>query len=68
MQVTTDSGKLKDIFKQAIIEAMEERKDLVHDILVEAMEDAAMSHAIQEGEKSGSASRSEVFGILEGKA
>ena len=36
---TTDNGKLKEIFKQAIIEAMEEKKDLVHDLLVEAMED-----------------------------
>jgi hypothetical protein len=68
MQITTDSGKLKDIFKQAIIEAMEERKDLVHDLLVEAMEDATMIHAIQEGEKSGPASRAEVFDILKGKA
>ena len=68
MQVINDSEKLKDIFKQAIIEAMEERKDLVHDILVEVMEDATMIHAIQAGEKSGTASRADVFNILEGKA
>jgi len=68
MQLTNDSNRLKDIFKQAIIETMEERKDLVHDIIVEALEDAAMIHAIQEGEKSGTASRAEVFKILESKA
>ncbi len=33
----------------------------------EAMEDAAMIHAIQVGEESGPASRAEVFDILEGK-
>ena len=68
MESFTDSGKLKELFKQAIIEAIEEKIDLVHDLLVEAMEDLAMIRAIQEGEESASASREEVFNILEGKA
>lgn len=68
MEAITDSGKLKEIFKQAIIEAMEEKKDVVHDLLVDAMEDLAMIHAIQEGEGTDLVSRNEVFTILEGKA
>jgi hypothetical protein len=68
MEAITDSDKLKEIFKQAIIEAIEEKKDVVHDLLVDAMEDLYMIHAIQQGEKTGTASRDEVFGILEGKA
>lgn len=67
MEAITESGKLKELFKQAIIEAMEEKKDVVHDLLVEAMEDLAMIHAIQEGEETEPASRDEVFQILEGK-
>lgn len=67
METVTDSAKLKELFKQAIIEAMEEKRDLVHDLLVEAMEDLAMIRAIQEGEESASTSREEVFHILEGK-
>jgi spore coat polysaccharide biosynthesis protein SpsF (cytidylyltransferase family) len=61
-----DSVKIKELFKQAIIEAMEEKKDVVHDLLVEAMEDLAMIHAIQEGEETELVSRDEVFKILEG--
>ena len=68
MESFTDSKKLKELFKQAIIEAMEEKRELVHDLLVEAMEDLAMTRAIQEGEESASTSRQEVFNILEGKA
>ncbi len=68
METLFDDSKLKDLFKQAIIEAIEEKKDVVHDLLVEVMEDVAMIHAIQEGEGSGQASRKEVFQILEGKA
>ena len=58
-------GKLKEIVKQAIIEAMEEKRDLVHDLLVEAMEDLAMIHAIEQGVETEPASREEVFNILE---
>ena len=68
MEAITDSGKLKEILKQAIIEAMEEKKEVVHDLLVDAMEDLAMIHAVQQGEKTGAASRDEVFNILAGKA
>lgn len=68
METMTDSGKLKEIFKQAIIEAIEGKKDAVHDLLVDAMEYLAMIHAIQQGEKTGAASRKAVFGILKGKA
>ena len=67
MEQITDSGKLKELFKQAIIEAMTEKKDVVHDLLVEAMEDLAMIHAIQEGEETEPVSRDVVFGILQGK-
>lgn len=66
--LTTDSDKLKEVFKQAIIEAMEEKKDLVHDLLVEAMEDLGMIRAIQRGEESETVSRDEVFNLLKGNA
>ncbi len=64
MEALLDDSKLKNLMKQAIIEAIEEKKEMVHDILVEAMEDAAMIRAIREGEDSGSADRDEIFGIL----
>jgi hypothetical protein len=67
MESLTDSTKLKEFFKQAIIEVMEEKRDLVHDLLVEAMEDLLMIRAIQEGEDSAPASREEVLHILERK-
>ena len=54
--------------RQAIFEAIEEKKETVHDLLVEAMEDVAMMHAIQEGEDSGVVRGKDVFKALEGKA
>ncbi|MDZ7666983.1 MAG: hypothetical protein U5K27_16940 [Desulfotignum sp.] len=47
MQTLIDDEKIKDIFKKAIIEAMEERKDLVYDVLQDVMEDILMVKAIK---------------------
>jgi hypothetical protein len=66
MQTVIDDDKLRELFKQAIFEAIEEKRETVHDLLVEAMEDVAMIHAIQEGEDSGVVSRKDVFKALEG--
>jgi len=66
METVIDDGKLIELFKQAIIEAIEEKKEAVHDSLVEAMEDVAMIHAIQEGEDSEAVGRKDVFQALEG--
>jgi len=67
METLIDDKKIKDLFKQAIIEAIEEKKEAVHDLLVEVMEDIALVRAIQDGENSGPASRDEIFQILETK-
>ncbi len=67
MEALVDDNKIKDLFKQAIIEAIEEKKEVVHDLLMEVMEDFAMVRAIEEGESSGNISRGEVFDILDGK-
>ncbi len=62
-----DDGKIKDLFNQAIIEAIEEKKDVVHDLLMEVMEDLAMVRAIEEGEDSGHVGRDEIITLLDGK-
>jgi hypothetical protein len=57
--------QLKDVLKAALIEVLEERSDLLRDVLAEVMEDVALGRAIQEGETSGEVSRDEVFRALE---
>ena len=64
---TIDEEKLKDLLKSALVEALEEHRGLVQDIVEEAMEDIALARAIERGLSSESASRDEVFAILEGR-
>jgi hypothetical protein len=68
MQTVMDEGRLKQVFKEALTEMLEEKQNLFHDIVMDAMEDIALSRAIEEGHASGKATRQEVFDILEGRA
>lgn len=64
MQTFLDETQLKALFKAALAEVMEERRDLIRDAVEEALEDIALSRAIQEGEASETTSREEVFQLL----
>ena len=64
MEPLIDDTKIKNLFKQAIVEAIEEKKDVVHDFFMDAMEDIALIRAIEEGENTDRVSRDEVFNVL----
>jgi hypothetical protein len=60
-----DEAQLKEALKSAILEILEERKDLVREVLEEALEDIALARAIEEGEQSELATRDEVLNAVE---
>jgi hypothetical protein len=68
MQTIIDDSRLKRLLKEAFVEALEEKKDIIHDLMIEALEDMALVHAIKEGEGSETIDKQEIFSILEGNA
>lgn len=68
VQLSVDEKKLKNLLKETLIEVIEQKKDLFHDIVAEAIEDIAITNAIKEGESTESISREDVFNIIEGKS
>jgi len=68
MQTLIDDGKLKQLLKEALIEAIEEKKNVFYDLIVDAVEDIAIVRAIQEGENTETISKQEIFNILEDQA
>lgn len=63
--VIESDKRLKEVFKSAIVEVLQERRDLVREILDEIIEDIAFSRAIAEGEQTPRVSRESVFEVLE---
>jgi hypothetical protein len=62
---TVDDERLKDLLKSALVEALEEHRELVQAIVEEALEDIALARAIEQGLGSQTVSRGEIFTILE---
>ena len=59
---------LRRTVKAAVEEVLEERKDLMSDLLEEALLDIGLARAIQEGESSHAVSRQSVFNIMKARS
>ena len=66
--ISVEEVYLKDLLKQAILELVQERRDVLQDVLVETLEDLALARAIEEGESTEVVSKAEILQILEGTA
>lgn len=66
--LASDEGRIKQLMKEALVEALQEQKGVFHDLIVEAIEDIALTNAIRQGAKTESVSRNEIFDILKGQA
>lgn len=60
-----EEQQLKDIFKQALLEILEERQDLAEALFQETLEDWGLLQAIREGETTHTVTREAVFDVLE---
>ncbi len=56
-----EERRIKTLLKDAVIEVLEERHDLLREALQESLEDMAMLKAIQQGEKTRLISRKKIF-------
>ena len=63
-----EERRIKNLLKDAVVEVLKERHDLLRDALQESLEDLAMLRAVQEGEKSPLTTRKRVFQRLSGAA
>ena len=68
METFLDDKRLKDLFKAAIVEVLEERQDLLRELFEEAIEDIGLARAIEEGEETELISREQVFELFQGQA
>ncbi len=62
-----DETRIKTLFKEALVEVIEENQELVSSILIDALEDIGLSRAIEEGKKSKTVSQDEIFKVLSGE-
>ena len=67
-QIIEDENQLKEVFKQAFAELLQERRDLLYDVFSEVLEDIALANETKEGENTEILGREEVFQIVESES
>ncbi len=65
-QTVIDEKRMKDLFKQALEELLQERSELFLELVAEALEDYGLLEAIKEGGGTIPVSKAEVLQVLEG--
>ena len=63
-QIIDDKNQLKEVFKQAIAELLQERRDLLYDVFIEVLEYIALANAIRDGEETEIVPSKRVFKLL----
>ncbi|MBL1203573.1 MAG: hypothetical protein FWK04_32015 [Nostoc sp. GBBB01] len=66
-ELNLDEEKIKQLFKTALTEVIQEQKEVFADLLAEIIEDIALEKAIKEGEDTETVSREAIFNILVNK-
>ena len=66
MEASLEDAKLKALLKETLVELPEERREEFSELLLEALEDLALSRAIREGEGSGLVDKKEILKIIAG--
>jgi hypothetical protein len=64
-QISMDDRQVKDLLKEAILELLEERRDLFYQLFAEVIEDVGLAQAIREGAGTERVNREEVMRALE---
>ncbi|MBM4285925.1 MAG: hypothetical protein FJ128_11870 [Deltaproteobacteria bacterium] len=68
MAATLDDDRLKALLKESLLEVFEERREDLAALLLEVLEDLALSRAIEEGQDNGLADKQDILNIIAGRA
>ena len=68
MELKISETQVRELFKEVLVELMEERRELFFDIVIDAIEEAGLANAIREGRQDEFVDEDQVLGILRGRA
>jgi hypothetical protein len=65
MELSISDDKTKELLTEVMIELLRTKRDLIRDILMEALEEVGLANAIVEGRTNEFVSEDEVFSLLD---
>jgi hypothetical protein len=65
MELSISDDKTKELLTEVMIELLRTKRDLIRDILMEALDEVGLANAIAEGRTNEFVSEEEVFSLLD---
>jgi len=66
MELSISDERMKGLMKDAIVEILKEKKEMLYEAMMEAIEDIGLANAIREGRKGKFVREDKILKILEG--
>jgi len=66
MELTIVDETLKPLLEEVLIKMIQEKREVLYEIFMEALEDIALGNAIHEGRQNHFVSEERIFSLLEG--
>lgn len=67
MELSISDEKTKELLTEVLVELMKTKREMLHEIVLEALEDVGLANAISEGRAGEYVPESQIRSILEGK-
>lgn len=68
MELSISDEKTKELLTEVMIDLLKTKRDILYDVVLEALEEVGLANAIAEGRKDEFVSEDEVFSILDNGA
>ena len=65
MKLSIDDDITKEILTEIMVEIIKTRKDLFYDLILEALEEISLGHALKEGRQDDFVSEDKIFALLD---
>ncbi len=66
MELSISDEKTKELLTEVVLELLKTKRNVLYDVVLEALEEVGLANAIVEGRKDEFVSEDEVFSILDG--
>jgi len=67
MQISISDEKTKELLTEVIVELLKTKRDVLYDVILEALEEVGLANAIAEGRKNKFVSEDDIFSLLDGE-
>ncbi|MDT4288133.1 hypothetical protein RO575_01040 [Methylomonas sp. MO1] len=68
MELSISDEKTKELLTEVMIDLLKTKRDILYDVVLEALEEVGLANAIAEGRKDQFVSEDEIFSILDNGA